>query len=201
MAEQCGVEHIQVHGRTRDQGYKGLANWELIKLVKEAVSIPVSGNGDITTIEYGLRKWREAGTDGILIGRGAMQNPWIFRQFADAIAGRGIYEPTLDEKKAVLLEFFGMCREEMPELPALGKMKQLAGQFTKGLVGGAQFRLKLYHSHSAEEILDNITNYFRTLETGKEYGDGLVEAEDTVIESCDAFTSGAMTSVSAANAS
>ena len=89
----------------------------------------------------------------------------------------------------------------MPELPALGKMKQLAGQFTKGLVGGAQFRLKLYHSHSAEEILDNITNYFRTLETGKEYGDGLVEAEDTVIESCDAFTSGAMTSVSAANAS
>jgi len=152
------------------------------------VSIPVSGNGDITTIEYGLKRWREAGTDGILIGRGAMQNPWIFRQFADAIAGREIYQPTLEEKKIVLLEFFSMCREEMPELVALGKMKQLAGQFTKGLVGGAQFRQTLYHSHSADEILDNITTYFHTLERGVDYGDGLVEAEEPVIESCDAFT-------------
>jgi tRNA-dihydrouridine synthase B len=191
MAEQCGVEHIQVHGRTRDQGYKGLANWDLIRQVKEAVSIPVSGNGDVTTIEYGLMRWRESGTNGILIGRGAMQNPWIFRQFADALAGREVYQPSLEEKKTVLLEFFGMCREEMPELVALGKMKQLAGQFTKGLVGGAQFRQTLYHSHSANEILDNITTYFHTLETGKEYGDGMVEAEETVIESCDAFTSNA----------
>jgi hypothetical protein len=117
-----------------------------------------------------------------------MQNPWIFRQFADAIAGRPEYVPSLEEKKSVLIEFFGMCREEMPELPALGKMKQLAGQFTKGLVGGAQFRQTLYHSHSAEEILENITNYFHTLETGKGYGDGLVEAEETSVESCDAFT-------------
>jgi tRNA-dihydrouridine synthase B len=176
IAEQCGVEHIQVHGRTRDQGYKGLANWDVIKQVKQAVSIPVSGNGDITTIEYGLQRWRDAGTDGILIGRGAMQNPWIFRQFADALAGREVYQPSLEEKKSVLLEFFGMCREEMPELVALGKMKQLAGQFTKGLVGGAQFRQTLYHSHSAEEILDNITVYFEALSEGYVYGDGITEA-------------------------
>jgi tRNA-dihydrouridine synthase B len=190
MAEQCGVEHIQVHGRTREQGYKGLANWDLIRAVKESVSIPVSGNGDITTIEYGLQKWRETGVDGILIGRGAMQNPWIFRQFADAIAGREPYQPDLEEKKVVLLEFFEMVREEMPEIVALGKMKQLAGQFTKGLVGGAQFRQTLYHSHSAQEILDNITIYFETLQERQTFGDGLTEADkDLTIDSCEAFSS------------
>jgi nifR3 family TIM-barrel protein len=185
MAEAVGVEHIQVHGRTKEQGYKGMANWDVIRAVKEAVSVPVSGNGDITTIEYGLKRWQETGVDGILIGRGAMQNPWIFRQIQDAIAGREPYVPSLEEKKRVLLEFFDMLREEMPEIVALGKMKQLAGQFTKGLVGGAQFRTTLYHSHSAQEILDNITNYFHTLEKGKTYGDGLVETEAPVIDSCD----------------
>ena len=186
MAEQCGVEHIQVHGRTRDQGYKGLANWDLIRQVKEAVSVPVSGNGDIVSIESGMNRWREAGTDGILIGRGAMQNPWIFRQFADVLAGREPYQPDLDEKKSVLLEFFEMCLEEMPELVALGKMKQLAGQFTKGLPGGAHFRQTLYHSHSVQEILDNITIYFSSIATGHIVGDGSVEADaDLEITSCE----------------
>ncbi|HRI03815.1 MAG TPA: tRNA dihydrouridine synthase DusB [Pyrinomonadaceae bacterium] len=191
MAEQCGVEHIQVHGRTREQGYKGLANWDLIKQVKDAVSIPVSGNGDITTIEYGMNKWRESGVNGILIGRGAMQNPWIFRQFADVLAGNQPYIPDVSEKKHVLLEFFSMCREEMAEIVALGKMKQLAGQFTKGLVGGAQFRQTLYHSHSAEEILDNISIYFETLESRDTFGDGVIEANedaDIEISSCEIET-------------
>lgn len=187
MAEQCGVEHIQVHGRTREQGYKGLANWDRIREVKEAVSIPVSGNGDITSIEYGMKKWQETGVDGILIGRGAMQNPWIFRQFADVIAGREPYQPDVEEKKSVLLEFFGMCREEMPEIVALGKMKQLAGQFTKGLPGGAQFRQTLYHSHSADEILVNITTYFEILRRGEMFGDGRIEKDEPPqMESCSA---------------
>lgn len=188
MAEQCGVEHIQVHGRTREQAYKGLANWDIIRQVKEAVAIPVSGNGDITTIGYGMERWRESGVNGILIGRGAMQNPWIFRQFHDVLEGREPYHPSVDEKKSVLLEFFEMCLGEMPEIVALGKMKQLAGQFTKGLPGGAQFRQTLYHSHSSDEILDNISTYFATLTNGRSYGDGQIEADvdkDIDFNSCD----------------
>jgi tRNA-dihydrouridine synthase B len=153
------------------------------------VSVPVSGNGDITNIENGMKRWREAGTDGILIGRGAMQNPWIFRQFEDVLEGREPYQPDVAEKKAVLLEFFEMCLEEMPELVALGKMKQLAGQFTKGLVGGAQFRQTLYHSHSAEEILENITTYFASLERDDTFGNGVVEAESEPEDSCSMYAS------------
>lgn len=187
MAEQCGVEHIQVHGRTKEQGYKGLADWDVIRQVKDAVSVPVSGNGDITSIETGMKRWREAGTDGILIGRGAMQNPWIFRQFMDVLEGRNPYQPDLDEKKAVLLEFFELCLEEMPEIVALGKMKQLAGQFTKGLVGGAQFRQTLYHSHSVSEILENISTYFSALNDGDVFGDGLVESAEADMDTCSQF--------------
>lgn len=191
MAEAIGVEHLQVHGRTREQGYKGEANWDVIKAVKEAVSIPVSGNGDVTNVEFALKKFNETGVDGILIGRGAMQNPWIFRQINDAMEGREPHQPSFEEKQEVLLEFFELLREDMPELPALGKMKQLAGQFTKGLVGGALFRQTLYHSHSAQEILDNIGIYFKTLNEKKTFGDGNVEADedkDLEINSCDAMS-------------
>jgi len=186
MAEQCGVEHIQLHGRTKEQGYKGLANWDWVREIKKAVSIPVSGNGDVTSIENALQRFDETGCDGILIGRGAMQNPWIFRQIQDVLEGRTPYQPTLEEKQTVLLEFFELLREDMPEMPALGKMKQLAGQFTKGLIGGAQFRQTLYHSHSAQEILDNIGIYFNTLTTGETFGDGLMETDsDLEFASCD----------------
>jgi len=191
MAEQCGVEHIQLHGRTREQGYKGLANWDWVREIKRAVKIPVSGNGDITSIENALQRFKETGCDGILIGRGAMQNPWIFRQIEDRLNGRAPYVPTLEEKQAVLLEFFELLREDMPELPALGKMKQLAGQFTKGLVGGAHFRQTLYHSHTAAEILDNIGVYFNGLTGSETLGDHLSEeTADTDLEfdSCEPAT-------------
>nr|MBA2494780.1 tRNA-dihydrouridine synthase [Acidobacteriota bacterium] len=173
----------------KEQGYKGLANWDLVAAIKQAVSIPVSGNGDVTTIDFALKRFKETGCDGILIGRGAMQNPWIFRQIQDVLEGREPYQPTLEEKQAVLLEFFELLLEDMPELPALGKMKQLAGQFTKGLVGGAQFRQTLYHSHSPQEILDNIGIYFATLTEGNTFGNGFIEADkDLEFNSCDAAT-------------
>src|SRR3982750_3311931 len=88
LAEACGVEHIALHGRTKEQAYRGLANWDLVRQIKEAVSVPVSGSGDVTTIEGAFAKFRETGCDGVLIGRGAMANPWIFRQIEDAMSGR-----------------------------------------------------------------------------------------------------------------
>lgn len=190
LAEACGAEHIALHGRTKEQGYKGLADWDLVRQVKEAVSVPVSGSGDVTTIEDAFRKWDETKCDGVLIGRGAMANPWIFRQIEDAIAGRTPFQPTLQDKRNVLLEYFDSLREDMPELPAIGRMKQLAGQFTRGLTGGSRFRQTVYHSHSVEEVLDRIEEYFETIAAGREYfgeeSAGGGEEEAPALDSCEA---------------
>jgi len=103
LAADCGAEHIALHGRTKEQGYRGLANWDLVKQIKEVVSVPVSGSGDVNTIEQAFDRFRETGCDGVLIGRGAMANPWIFRQIEDAIHGRELFQPTLEDKRALLL--------------------------------------------------------------------------------------------------
>jgi len=190
LAEACGVEHIALHGRTKEQGYRGLANWDLVKQIKKVISVPVSGSGDVNTIEQTFYRFRETGCDGVLIGRGAMANPWIFRQINDVMHGREPFQPTLEDKRALLLEYFDMLREDMPQMAAIGRMKQLAGQFTRGLQGGALFRTALYHSHSVTEILDRISEYFETITAGRQYfGEAglprdLVEAP--VLDSCDA---------------
>ena len=193
LAEACGAEHVALHGRTKEQAYKGLANWDLVRQVKEAVSIPVSGSGDVTTIEGALARWRETNCDGILIGRGAMANPWIFRQIEDTLAGREPYQPTLADKRNVLLEYFELLRADMPEFAAIGRMKQLAGQFTRGLQGGSRFRQVIYHSHSVNEVLDRIEEYFETVTAGRPYlgeaGAGAEEnGEAPVLDSCEAAT-------------
>ncbi len=190
LAEDCGVEHIALHGRTKEQGYRGLANWDLVKQIKEVVSVPVSGSGDVNTIDEAFDRFRKTACDGVLIGRGAMANPWIFRQIEDAMHGREPFQPTLEDKRALLLEYFAMLREDMPQLAAIGRMKQLAGQFTRGLQGGALFRTTLYHSHSVTEILDRISEYFETITAGRQYfGESgppreLIEAP--VLDSCEA---------------
>src|SRR6267378_847880 len=188
LAEACGAEHIALHGRTKEQGYRGLANWDLVRQIKEVVKVPVSGSGDVMTIDQALARFRETGCDGVLIGRGAMANPWIFRQIEETIQGREPFQPTLEDKRAVLLEYFVMLREDMPEMSAIGRMKQLAGQFTRGLQGGALFRTAIYHSHSVEEILDRISEYFETISAGRPYfGEGRPNdvIEVPTLDSCD----------------
>src|ERR671927_1246138 len=191
LAEGCGAEHIALHGRTKEQAYKGLADWDLVRQVKEAVKVPVSGSGDVVNIEGAFRRWRETGCDGILICRGAMANPWIFRQIEDTHAGRDPFEPTLDDKREVLIEYFDLLRADMPEFAAVGRMKQLAGQFTKGLHGGARFRQVIYHSHTVDEVLDRIGEYFETIRSGRTYlGEGGPDEpeEAPALDSCEAAT-------------
>jgi len=152
------------------------------------VRVPVSGSGDVTTIEGAFAKFQETGCDGVLIGRGAMANPWIFRQIEDTIHGREVFEPTLQDKRAILHEYFDLLREDMPETPAINRMKQLAGQFTRGLQGGALFRTSLYHSHSVDEILNRIEEYFEAIENGRPYfGEAGAPVEDAPeLDSCEA---------------
>ena len=190
LAEACGVEHIALHGRTKEQGYRGLANWDLVRRIKEVVSVPVSGSGDVTTIEGAFSRFEETNCDGVLIGRGAMANPWIFRQIEDSIKGHEVFYPTLQDKRAILLEYFEMLREDMPEVPAINRMKQLAGQFTRGLQGGALFRTSIYHSHSVEEILTRIEEYFEAIAAGRPYfGEAGAPVEDApVLDSCEVAT-------------
>src|SRR5215468_9156146 len=188
LAEACGVEHIALHARTKEQGYRGLADWDLVRQIKEVVKVPVSGSGDVTTIEGAFARFRETGCDGVLIGRGAMANPWIFRQIEDAMNGCPIFEPTLADKRAILHEYFDMLREDMPETPAINRMKQLAGQFTRGLQGGALFRTSIYHSHSVEDVLNRIEEYFEAIESGQPYyGEGGAPLEEAPeLDSCEA---------------
>src|ERR1044072_3799692 len=111
LAEDCGVEHIALHGRTKEQGYRGLADWDLVREIKQVVKVPVSGSGDFMTIQQAFDRFRETGCDGVLIGRGAMANPWIFRQIEDVMHGREPFQPTLEDKRALLLEYFEMLQE------------------------------------------------------------------------------------------
>src|SRR5256884_6639022 len=96
LAEACGVEHIALHGRTKEQGYRGSADWDLVREIDGVVSVPVSGSGDVVTPEQALERFRETGCDGVLIGRGAMANPWIFRQIEETIQGREPVQPMLE---------------------------------------------------------------------------------------------------------
>jgi len=161
LAEDCGVSSVTLHARTRMQGYSGQADWNLIKAVKENVNIPVIGSGDVVTVADALMRLEQTGCDGVMIGRGAMANPWIFRQIAEAMSGLAPYEPTLEDKRELLFRYLELMKGRMPtEVAVMGKMKQLCSHFTKGLPNGAEFRQKVFYSTTVDEILFLFDEYF-----------------------------------------
>ncbi|HYW36803.1 MAG TPA: tRNA dihydrouridine synthase DusB [Terriglobales bacterium] len=183
MAEGCGLGAVALHARTREQGYSGNARWEWIASVKQAVKIPVIGNGDIRSPEDACAIVAQTGCDAVMIGRMAPANPWIFRQIEQYVSrvaclgtGRGgtgvparpaerssaekMYdEPTEADRYQMIRTYFQMLLEE--EMPgAEGKMKQFASWFTHGVPGGAALRKAIYEAKSGAEILGRVEEFF-----------------------------------------
>ena len=160
LAEDAGVAAIALHPRTREQGYTGSADWSRVAEVKRAVGIPVIGSGDVKDAADALQRLRETGVDGVMIGRGAMANPWIFLQIAQLRRGEQPFEPSAADKRELLLGYLDMCLAEMPERLALNKLKQLIGQFSVGLPGGAGLREAVHRSTAADTAREHLERFF-----------------------------------------
>ena len=153
MAEQAGVAAVTVHGRTRSQMYSGRADWDIIRRVKEAVGIPVFGNGDIFTPEDAKRMLDETGCDGVAIARGAKGNPWLIKRTVHYLAtGELLPEPTVEEKKEMIRRHADLMIQYKLERTAICEMRRHMAWYTAGLPGSAKLRDRMNLMETREEL-------------------------------------------------
>ena len=153
MAEQAGVKSITIHGRTRAQMYAGQADWDIIRQVKEAVSIPVFGNGDIFTPEDAKRMMEETGCDGVAIARGAKGNPWLIKRTIHFLeTGELLPEPSIEERRAMIVRHAELMVKYKTERLAIPEMRKHLAWYTAGLTGSAKLRAEMNSINTLDEL-------------------------------------------------
>lgn len=151
IAQDCGIDAVSVHGRTREQGYTGRANYEAIRRVKEAVTIPVIGNGDVTDAESARQLRQIAGCDGVMLGRGALGNPWIYREVDAALSGgTPPPRPEWTERRQVVLRHITL-QEQYDPWP-IGPLRRIVAWYIHGLPGAAELRNQIHRAGTVEEM-------------------------------------------------
>ena len=164
IAEKCGVNAIVVHGRTRDEYYSGKADWDIIKRVKQEVNIPVIGNGDIYTVEDAKKMIEYSGVDGLMIGRGALGNPWIFKKINHYLkTGEILPDPSNEEKYNVIKEHFKLLLEDKGEYTATREIRKFIGWYVKGMPNASELRDKINKQDTENDFLKIVDEYFNSL--------------------------------------
>ena len=162
IAEEAGASAVAVHGRTREQYYSGTADWSIIRKVKEAVDIPVIGNGDITCAKDVLRMQEETGCDGFMIGRRAKGNPWIFKEILHFFeTGEEMPRPSLEEVVAMMLRHGQMMIDFKGEYIGVREMRKHVAWYTFGFPGAAKLREKVNHTETYEDLEELLQNYLK----------------------------------------
>ena len=160
MAEASGAQAITIHGRTRAQYYSGTADWDIIEEIKNAVKIPVIGNGDIVTIEDAINIRKKTGCDAIMIGRGVQGNPWIFNRINHYMkTGEILPEPTAEEKIRTAIKHFNLAIKEDGEYVAVREMRKHLGWYLKGMKKSARLRDEINKLESADEVVGRLEAY------------------------------------------
>jgi len=163
ILEECGVDAITVHPRFATQGYSGKADWDLISRIKERSKIPVIGNGDINSPSDALRMEKETGCDGLMIGRAAVRNPWIFRQIAQMEKGLPVHDPDISERRSLIMEHYNFLSGVMEEHRAALRMRGLLLSYTKGLPGSGRFRDRFTKIKDVHSLISSMDDYFNSL--------------------------------------